>query len=176
MTSDPVSQARLHIVLPDLARAWSKVRDKFFDMHGLQIRVTQGYRTYTDQWAIYAQGRKKDFKGQWIVVDKKKIVSQARGGESFHNFGLALDSAFMGDDPYLANSSDSKNLWNEYGKLCGQYGLEWGGTWKVPDRPHCQMTLGISLSELQMIHEKTGLKGVFAKCSQIQGCGKETTV
>ena len=148
-----------------------------WEKHNQQLRVTGGLRDCSEQWALFSIGRKKDHGGDWIVENPKKIVTYARGGESFHNFGLALDSAFMGDDPYLTKMpvKDAAILWNEYGALCRENGLEWGGDWKGPkiDRPHCQRTYNLSLHTLQMIYEQCGIKGVFEKCSQIMGCGRE---
>jgi hypothetical protein len=175
---DPISDVKLKFVCIDVAERWLKVKQEFWEINELQLKVTQGLRSYAEQWAIFSQGRKKDPNGQWIIFDKKKIVTNARGGESFHNFGLALDSAFCGNDPFLEKYSkdDRDFLWSEYGRLCEKYGLEWGGSWKVPDRPHAQRTYGLSLSSLQMIYEEKGTKGVYQKCAQIMGCGKETLV
>lgn len=176
MIADKVSDYRLTTVYPDVAERWLAVREEFWDVHNLQLRVSQALRTFQEQWAIYAQGRRKNEACQWIVVDPKKVVTNAKGGESLHNYGLALDSAFMGDDPFLDKSSDAVLLWVEYGKICEKNGLEWGGRWKAPDRPHCERTYGLSLGRLQVIHEGKGIKGVFEKCNQIISCGKETTL
>lgn len=172
------SESKLSLVCMDVADKWRLVREEFWDINELQIRVTQGLRSYAEQWAIYAQGRKKDASGQWIIFDRKKIVTNARGGESYHNFGLAVDSAFMGNDPYLEKYSkdDREFLWSEYGRLVEKHGLEWGGRWKVPDLPHGQKTYGLSLSVLQILYEEKGTKGIYQKCAQIMGCGKEATV
>ena len=50
---------------------------------GNPVRVTQGLRTYAEQDALYAQGR----------TTPGPIVTNARGGQSYHNFGLAIDVA-----------------------------------------------------------------------------------
>lgn len=178
MIDDIVSESRLKLLCPDLSEKWRRVRQEMWDKNQLQLRVTDGLRDYPAQWALFSIGRKKNARGEWIVLEPKKIVTHARGGESFHNFGLALDSAFMGDDPYLGNlpKTDSDFSWNEYGRICKENGLEWGGYWSAPktDRPHCQSTYQLSLHSLQMIYEGDGLKGVFNKCSQIINCGRES--
>jgi hypothetical protein len=177
MIKDPVSETRLSQVHPWIGNRWREIRDEFWEINELQLRIVQGFRTFAEQWALYALGRKKNHAGIWIVVDRAKVVTHARGGESFHNFGLALDCVFMGDDPYLDHMSqdDSQFLWSEYGRLCDKHGLEWGGTWKVPDRPHCEKKFGLSLHELQLLYEEQGLQAVFAKCSAVLACGKEIT-
>jgi peptidoglycan L-alanyl-D-glutamate endopeptidase CwlK len=48
---------------------------------GVEYIATQGFRTYGEQMQLWAQGR----------TQPGKIVTQAKGGESAHNFGLAID-------------------------------------------------------------------------------------
>ena len=48
---------------------------------GIDLRVTDGFRTVAQQDKLYAQGR----------TTKGSIVTKARGGFSNHNFGLAVD-------------------------------------------------------------------------------------
>jgi len=95
---------------------------------GYRVVITDGTRTVGEQNEIYAQGRTKP----------GKIVSNAKGGESAHNFGLAFDFAFgdaLGRPTWPENAP-----WAEaaaYGKALG---LEWGGDWKsFKDRPHLEM-------------------------------------
>lgn len=175
---DPISELKLSKVYPDIADLWRKARAQFWELYDLQLKVTQGYRTYADQWKIYAQGRTKNAAGIWVISDKSKIVTNAVPGESFHNFGLAVDSAFMGDHPYLSHMSqvDRTFLWNEFGRIAELVGLEWGGNWKMPDRPHCQKTYGLKLSQIRSEYEKRGCVGVFEKCRQVMHCGEETVL
>jgi len=178
MNDDIVSVAKLTFVCPDIAQRWLLVRKAMWDAHQLQIRVTDGYRNFADQWNLFCLGRKKNQRGEWIIENPKKVVTYARGGESFHNFGLAIDSAFMGDDPYLIKlpKKDCEFLWSEFGRICKENDLEWGGDWPGPkrDRPHCQRSYDLSLSAFQMIYEEHGIRGIFEKCSQIMECGRET--
>lgn len=48
---------------------------------GMQILVYCGFRSIEDQNNLYAIGRS----------DGKKIVTNAKGGQSFHNYGRAID-------------------------------------------------------------------------------------
>lgn len=48
---------------------------------GVRYVATHGYRTYGEQMALWAQGRTKS----------GGIVTNAKGGQSAHNFGLAVD-------------------------------------------------------------------------------------
>ncbi len=52
---------------------------------GLGLLVTQGLRTWAEQDALYAKGRTIP------PIGKLFVVTKARGGQSWHNFGLAFD-------------------------------------------------------------------------------------
>src|SRR3989442_4358551 len=52
---------------------------------GIAVLVTQGLRTWEEQDALYAKGRTVP------PIGKKYIVTKAKGGQSYHNFGLAFD-------------------------------------------------------------------------------------
>jgi peptidoglycan L-alanyl-D-glutamate endopeptidase CwlK len=45
------------------------------------IRVVQGLRSWTEQDALYAMGR----------TAPGKIVTNVKGGYSYHNYGMAVD-------------------------------------------------------------------------------------
>lgn len=101
----------------------------------IPLIVTQGYRSIAEQNAIYAQGRTKP----------GKIVTNAKGGQSFHNFGVAFDVCF------LINKKASYNGdWKKIAQIAKSIGLEWGGDWKqFPDKPHFQFTSGYTLIDFQ---------------------------
>lgn len=176
MVFDPISESRLKEVLPDLAYSWKQVRDKFWEKNGMQIRVSQGLRTYAEQWDLYSKGRLKDKDGTWIICDIRKVVTHAKAGESLHNFGLSLDSCFIGKDPYLSQlkKEDQERLWNDYGTIAKAQGLVWGGDWvgSRNDRPHVENAFGMSLHELQMLYEEGGLPRVWSKCQTYHFCGR----
>ncbi len=177
MINDRFSDEKLKEVHPDLAERWRAVRHALWDLHEKQIKVTEGFRSCKRQWELYKLGRHKTPQGEWTVINLAKVVTYAKGGDSLHNYGLAIDSAFTGNDPYLERVSpgDSSFLWNEYGRLCLDNGLTWGGNWKHPktDRPHCQASYKISLDILKMLYESGGVDAVFTKCNQIIHCGRE---
>ena len=94
---------------------------------GLKIKVTQGYRSKAEQDALYAQGRTKP----------GKIVTNAKGGYSMHNWGIAFD--FCRNDG-KGTYNESGDFFTKVGKLGQSIGLEWGGSWKsFPDKPHFQL-------------------------------------
>ncbi len=173
---DAASDEFLSKVFPDVATRWRRVAQAMWDQHQVQMKVTEGLRTFARQWELYGKGRVKEkLTGKWNVVNPKLIVTKAVPGQSLHQYGLALDSCFCGSDPYLDKIPiiDSIKLWNEFGRFATAYGLQWGGNFKgdLIDRPHCQMLYGMSVQELQHIYEFGGMKGVWEKCKQIVQCG-----
>lgn len=110
--------------------------------NGIRIRVLSGLRTYAEQDALYAQGRSSP----------GKVVTNARGGHSNHNFGIAFDVGVFEGARYLGNSPKYKAV----GVLAMELGLEWGGNWKtIVDQPHFQLRPDWAggLSEKQMLAE-----------------------
>jgi peptidoglycan LD-endopeptidase CwlK len=93
---------------------------------GIKIEVISGTRTYEEQNDLFEQGRSKP----------GKIVTNARGGYSNHNFGIAFDIGVFEGTKYLSESPKYKAV----GALGMSLGLEWGGNWKtIVDEPHFQL-------------------------------------
>jgi peptidoglycan L-alanyl-D-glutamate endopeptidase CwlK len=98
-----------------------------------KIRITQSLRTFEEQEALYAQGRTKP----------GKKVTNAKGGQSVHNYGFALDICLIIDGKTAswdtAKDWDNDQIadWYECVKIFAKYGWEWGGNWKkMKDLPH----------------------------------------
>lgn len=107
--------------------------------NNIDLLVTSTYRDYEAQNALYAQGR----------TAPGKIVTNARGGESYHNFRCAIDVV-----PLIAGKPDwdgSHPVWLKLGALGKSAGLEWAGDWKgtLRELAHFQHTGGLSLEELR---------------------------
>lgn len=93
---------------------------------GIPLVVTQTLRTFEEQQALYDQGRTKP----------GKIVTNAKAGESPHNFGLAFDVAFK--TPGGGVTWDGP--WQQVGGIGANIGLSWGGRWKgFKDFPHFEV-------------------------------------
>jgi peptidoglycan LD-endopeptidase CwlK len=103
---------------------------------GINCKVISGFRSYDEQDKIYAQGRSKP----------GKIVTHAKGGQSWHNFGTAFDVGIFSKDgkKYLGES----NMYALVGQIGKRLGLEWGGDWDFVDEPHFQLKLGLSIKQL----------------------------
>jgi peptidoglycan L-alanyl-D-glutamate endopeptidase CwlK len=94
---------------------------------GIQIKVISGHRSYAEQDALYARGR---------TVMPGPIVTNARGGYSNHNFGIAFDIGVFEGNRYLGDSPKYRAI----GMLGREIGLEWGGSWSdFVDQPHFQL-------------------------------------
>jgi peptidoglycan LD-endopeptidase CwlK len=119
---------------PLVERRANRVMERM-EMLGHSMRIVDGYRSKERQDELYAQGR----------TSAGNIVTNAKGGESLHNFGVAVDCVFRREG-YDA----PKALWQTFGKIAKEEGFEWGGDWpNFKDYPHIQMPLGHSIEEFQ---------------------------
>lgn len=104
---------------------------------GIDLLVTSTYRDNESQDALYAQGR----------TQPGKIVTKAKGGQSFHNYRCAVDVVpLVNGKPVW----DDTMLWSQIGGLGKRVGLEWAGDWQTfKEYPHFQYTGGKTLKQLQ---------------------------
>ncbi|RSD28311.1 M15 family peptidase [Mesobacillus subterraneus] len=113
---------------------------------GIKIIITDGFRGFEEQDRLYEKGRSTE--GQ--------IVTHARGGESYHNFGLAIDFALLDrqgkalwDMSYDGNGN-AKSDWIEVVAIAKDLGFEWGGDWShFKDYPHLEMRFGLTINDLK---------------------------
>jgi len=134
----------LHPKVREEAKAAIEAAEMNFPAN-IKIRVVQGLRTIEEQDALYAQGR----------TAPGKIVTKAKGGSSFHNYGLALDFALMYDkdnngsfeelswDTTKDFDKDGTIDWQEVIKQFEDRGWSWGGKWRTfKDYPHVEKNFG----------------------------------
>ena len=117
---------------------------------GVAIEVISGLRSWAAQAALYAQGRTKP----------GPIVTKARPGSSWHNYGLAIDLGLFKGGKYLdsANPALADKLYSIIGAIAARHGIEWAGTWKTfQETPHFQVTFGLSLAAAKAKLESVGL-------------------
>ncbi|MFJ7725306.1 M15 family metallopeptidase [Neobacillus sp. NPDC097160] len=113
---------------------------------GIVIVITDGFRSSEDQDRLYEKGRSTE----------GNIVTYAKGGESYHNFGLAIDFALktpsgnvVWDMQYDGNKN-GKADWTEVVNMAKALGFEWGGDWaQFKDYPHLEMNFGLSIADLK---------------------------
>ena len=122
---------------------------------GIAIKIISGTRSYEEQNALYEQGR----------TQPGRIVTNARGGYSNHNFGIAFDIGVFEGGRYL----DESPAYQAVGALGKQLGLDWGGDWRsIQDEPHFElrppwareMSEGAMLAELR--NRRAANRDVFA--------------
>jgi len=91
--------------------------------------ISDAKRTMAQQRAIFAQGR----------TTPGKVVSNAKPGQSAHNFGYAVDLWPMKADGKNFDWGASRKLFDQMGAIAESLGLEWGGHFKsILDLPHVQ--------------------------------------
>lgn len=155
------SENRLKKIHPELANRIRTVVAALAKA-GINIEVVQGLRTFAEQDDLYRQGRTK----------KGAVVTNAKGGQSNHNYGLAVDVVpFVNGKPQW-NAPNS--VWMAIGHEGGAVGLEWGGSWKkFIDKPHLQMP-GLSIKQCLALYKKGGLDAVWAQATKLLTKGGAT--
>lgn len=122
---------------PRVARMAREFVKKMKERYGVDLLVTCAYRSPEDQDKLYAQGR---------TVLGVPIVTNARAGQSFHNWKCAIDVVplLMGKP----NWNSTYSLTSKVGKECGFF---WGGdfTGKFKDFPHFEATMGYTFKDFQ---------------------------
>lgn len=105
--------------------------------NGLNVvfRIVQGLRTFAQQQAIYDQGR----------TTPGAIVTNAKPGSSFHNFGLAVDLGHLIDNGTEIDWHFDMSLLLPY----MPEGMVWGGNFhSIKDRPHFELGFGHTWQQL----------------------------
>lgn len=103
---------------------------------GVYVLFIQGMRTKEEQARLYGQGRTGYFyNGKDYSQPSKSIVTNAKPGESIHNYGLALDFAIIknGNEVVWNTTADfdkdGKADWLEVVEEAKKLGFKWGGDW-----------------------------------------------
>ncbi|MBN2664381.1 MAG: M15 family metallopeptidase [Bacteroidales bacterium] len=100
----------------DVYRAIQELQRK-----GINVRIASGYRSFKEQNEIFAKVPK---------------VTKAQGGQSYHNYGLAVDVyEIKSGKLYEGNRK-------EIAAVFKKFGFDWGGDWPTfKDYPHFQKTV-----------------------------------
>lgn len=127
--------------LEDLNEPTRKMAQLFLDeceKEGIDILIYCTYRDPAEQNALYQIGRTKP----------GRVVTDARGGESWHNHRSAFDFV-----PLLNGKPqwDNKSLYTKAGAIAEMVGLEWAGRWtgKLKETAHCQYRGGLTLAQVR---------------------------
>lgn len=130
-----------------------KIRQSALDAYAEAIQATpvgchpvidQTLRTFAESDALYAQGR----------TAPGEIVTQAKAGQSYHNYSLALDFHLV------INGKDSWGVdhnWMKVVNIFKAHGFSWGGDFpgNFKDYPHLENRCGHNWRELLVLHNES---------------------
>lgn len=151
MEQDKITLQRISLLHPKLREEATHIYlDVCSALTGRAIcRFSYTLRTFKEQDDLFAQGRTKP----------GSIVTNARGGESYHNYGIAADIVLIVDGKTASWNiktdfdGDGVADWQEVVRIFKMYGWEYGGDWAFKDYPHFQKTFGYSIKDLQKLHQ-----------------------
>ena len=146
---DKVTEQRIKLLHPSVRDEVRILIDKINTCvltGSAKVRISQGLRTFAEQDALYAQGRTKP----------GAKVTNAKGGQSIHNYGLAVDIVLIIDgkttswDTKKDFDKDKQADWMEVVSEFKKAGWDWGGDWRsFKDMPHFEKTKGLTLKQIQ---------------------------
>lgn len=122
--------------LANASRDWSLFDDSFSQRllrvfqrmreHGYEMALLEGYRSPERQNTLAAIGSN---------------VTNARAFQSYHQFGLAADCAFIRNGRIVISEKDAWAMrgYELYGQEAEAMGLTWGGRWKMMDFGHVEL-------------------------------------
>jgi len=120
--------AKIDTLEPDFQPTVQQLLDALNASTGVHWVIVQARRTIAYQNGLYAQGRTKP----------GKIVTKAKGGQSPHNFGYAVDLVPLDEDGNVWWECPNK-YWKMLGEVSEGMGLTWGGHFKsIIDYPHVE--------------------------------------
>lgn len=155
---DQITLDRIKLLAPEVRAEAEQIYDEIFEaLKGRAIcRFSHTLRTNAEQEALYAIGRTKP----------GKKVTNARAGQSWHNYGRAIDIVLLVDrdkngtfesaswETNVDFDGDGRSDWREVVDIFKRYGWEWGGEWKFTDMPHFQKTGGKTIAMMQKKYPK----------------------
>lgn len=125
--------------LADASRNWGSLEPGFEQVllrvfkvmqekHGYSMAIIEGYRSPERQNMLAALGSQ---------------VTNAKAFQSYHQFGLAADCAFLRDGKLVISEKDPWAMrgYQLYGEVAEELGLRWGGRWKMMDLGHVELAL-----------------------------------
>jgi peptidoglycan L-alanyl-D-glutamate endopeptidase CwlK len=122
--------------LQDASRDWNLLDADFrtrlllvykimHEQYGYQMALLEGYRSPERQNRLAQMGGN---------------VTNAAAYQSYHQYGLAADNAFLRDGKLVISEKDPWAMrgYELYGQTAEQVGLTWGGRWKMMDLGHVE--------------------------------------
>jgi len=145
-TFDTRSEGNIRTQLPQTQRAARGFLERAKQLTGFDVRIISGTRTYAEQDLLYRKGR---------FGNPPPKVTNAQGGQSNHNFGIAWDVGIFKDGHYLTGDTASEEAtYKKLAQLALGDELEWGGNWTTfKDMPHYQLKTGLGLGQVRALFE-----------------------
>jgi len=122
--------------LKDASRDWNLLDADFrtrlllvykimHEQYGYEMALLEGYRSPERQNRLAQIGSN---------------VTNAAAFQSYHQYGLAADNAFLRDGKLVISEKDPWAMrgYQLYGQTAEQVGLTWGGRWKMMDLGHVE--------------------------------------
>jgi peptidoglycan L-alanyl-D-glutamate endopeptidase CwlK len=111
---------------PDFSRRMLLVFRLMKERHGYDMAILEGYRSPERQNSLAAAGAN---------------VTNAKAFQSYHQFGLAADCAFLRDGKLVISEKDPWAMrgYRLYGEVAESVGLTWGGRWTMMDFGHTEL-------------------------------------
>lgn len=158
----------LSSVFHDLQSRVLLIYQDIYEKYGLVMRTTCGLRSIEEQDKLYAKGR----------TAPGNIVTNAKGQDSWHSYGLAVDSCFVGSDPYLEKHPKGNEIWQYFGKKCEDYQMIWGNTFlRLKDKPHCEKHYDMDLKACKILYDAVGIQGLWNQInSKLQEINNKETL
>jgi peptidoglycan LD-endopeptidase CwlK len=121
---------------------------------GFPCTIVHAMRSMRTQAELYSQGRTKP----------GAIVTNAKPGQSYHNYGLAVDLL-----PLVCakdrNWAPDHQAWQVLGALAKAMGFTWGGAWN--DKPHVEYHKQVHHTQLRKWLDEGTMDSVWAHMDQI---------
>lgn len=98
------------------------------EQHGYDMAILEGYRSPERQNLLAGMGSN---------------VTNAAAFQSWHQYGLAADCAFLRDGKLVISEKDPWAMrgYQLYGEVAESVGLTWGGRWKMMDFGHTELRM-----------------------------------
>jgi peptidoglycan L-alanyl-D-glutamate endopeptidase CwlK len=126
-------------MLVDASRNWGLMHPDFNqrlllvfrimkEKYGYEMALLEGYRSPARQDLLAKMG---------------SAVTNARAFQSWHQYGLAADCAFLRDGKLVISEKDPWAMrgYQLYGEVAESVGLTWGGRWTMMDFGHTELRL-----------------------------------
>lgn len=126
-----------HINIKNADRNWNKMNSEFVQ------RLLTVYKVMSDQYGydmVLLEGYRSPER-QARLLKKGTHVTKAGSYKSYHQFGLAGDSAFIRNGKIVITEKDPWAMrgYKLYGKVAKSAGLVWGGDWRMMDLGHVEL-------------------------------------